>query len=314
MRHLPFVALLPFAIACAPAPVTVNTFTSGADGFDTSSYWIDSGEEVIVFDAQFLPSLAQELLAEITAATDSPVTTVVVTHPNPDKFNGAPVFQAAGAELVMSEATAAALAEVHAYKEAYFVGAGMFGEGEYPALPSPDTTFVGALELPLADGNTLTLTELSTGGVTTTQTVATVGDAVFVGDLVAGRAHAWLEGGIVEGVATPDLAAWDAALAELGALAPTDTTVYPGRGAALPVADAVAEQRAYLTTMDELVVEVLATREDPVAALSGEDAAAIYGEITEAGAAAFPEHSLSYLITYGVYGLAWQHALATSPR
>jgi glyoxylase-like metal-dependent hydrolase (beta-lactamase superfamily II) len=210
MRHLPLFVLLPFTIACAPAPVTVSTFTSGAEGFDTRSYWVDSGDEVIVLDAQFLPSLAEELLAEITAATDSPVTKVVVTHPNPDKFNGAPVFQALGAELIMSEATAAALAEVHAYKEAYFVGAGMFAEGEYPALPTPDLTFSGALDLPLSGGRTLRLTELSTGGVTTTQTVAALDDAVFVGDLVAGRAHAWLEGGIVDGVATPDLPAWDA--------------------------------------------------------------------------------------------------------
>jgi hypothetical protein len=76
------------------------------------------------------------------------------------------------------------------------------------------------------------------------------------------------------------------------------------------VAEAVSEQRAYLTTLDTIVVEVLATREDPVAALSGEDAAAVYAEITDAGAAAYPDHSLSYLISYGVYGLAWQHALA----
>ena len=29
------------------------------------------------------------------------------------------------------------------------------------------------------------------------------------------------------------------------------------------------------------------------------------------GELAYPDHSLSYLLTYGVYGLAWQQALAT---
>ena len=311
MRPLPFALLFTFAVGCAPAPVTVNTFTSGAEGFDTSSYWIDTGAEVIVFDAQFLPSSAEQLLAEITAATSSPVSLVVVTHPNPDKFNGAPVFQAVGAEVIMSEATAAALPGVHAYKEAYFVGAGAFAEGEYPALVTPDLTFTGALSVPLHDGLTLTLTELSTGGVTTTQTVAEIDGAVFVGDLVAGEAHAWLEGGIVDGVATPDLPAWDAALVELGALMPQDATVYPGRGAPEPIAEAVDHQRDYLTTMDGVVADVLATRPDPVAALSGEDAANVYAEITALGELAYPDHRLSYLITYGVYGLAWQKALAT---
>lgn len=311
MRHLPFVCLFALTVGCAPAPLTVNTFTSGAEGFDTHSYWIDTGAEVVVFDAQFLPSSAEQLLAEITAATTSPVTHVVVTHPNPDKFNGAPVFQAIGAEVMMSEASAAALAGVHAYKEAYFVGAGMFAEGEYPALVTPDITFTGALSLPLQGGLTLTLTELSTGGVTTTQTVAALDDAVFVGDLVAGEAHAWLEGGIVDGVATPDLPAWDAALVELGGLVPAETTVYPGRGQPQAVADAVAQQRAYLTALDIVVADVLATRADPVAALSGEDAANVYAEITALGELAYPDHSLSYLLTYGVYGLAWQQALAT---
>lgn len=312
MRHLPLAGLFALTLGCAPAPLPVNTFTSGAEGFDTHSYWIDTGAEVVVFDAQFLPSLAEQLLAEITAATASPVTLVVVTHPNPDKFNGASVFQAVGAEVVMSEATAAALAGVHDYKEAYFVGAGMFAEGEYPDLVSPDVTFSGALSLPLHDGLTLTLTELSTGGVTTTQTVAEVDGAVFVGDLVAGGAHAWLEGGIVDGVATPDLPAWDAALVELGTILPGDATVYPGRGRTEPVAEAVVNQRAYLTALDTIVADVLATRPDPVAALSGDDAANVYAEITSLGEQAYPDHSLSYLITYGVYGLAWQQAL-TAP-
>lgn len=310
MPRLPCLTLLALAVGCAPTPLTVHTFTSGAEGFDTHSYWIDTGAEVIVLDAQFTPSLAESLLAEITAATPSPVTTVVVTHPNPDKFNGAPVFQAVGAEVVMSEASAAALEGVHAYKEAYFVGAGVFAEGEYPALVTPDQTFSGALDLPLGGGHTLRLTELSSGGVTTTQTVAELDGAVFVGDLVAGGAHAWLEGGIIDGVATPDLPAWDAALAELGAIMPADATVYPGRGAPQAMPVAVEAQRAYLTTLDTIVAEVLATRADPVAALSGEDAAAVYAEITAAAEQAYPDHLYSYLVTYGVYGLAWQRALA----
>jgi len=290
--------------ALAPAP-TVHTFTSAADGFDTHTYWIDTGEEVVVFDAQFTPALAAEMLGEITAATDSPVRYLVITHPNPDKFNGASVFQDAGAQVVASEATAAAMPGVHAYKEAYFVGVGMFTPETYPSLPTVDVTFSEAMVLGTAVP--VSLSVLDSPGVAATQTVAQVGDAVFVGDLVAGRAHAWLEGAIVDGGPRPDISGWVSALGELAELAP-GTTVYPGRGAALPVADAVAEQQDYLQDADEVVSSYVGSLSDPAAALGGAEAGDHYAAITAEMEAAYPEHALSYLVTYGVYGLALQHA------
>jgi glyoxylase-like metal-dependent hydrolase (beta-lactamase superfamily II) len=281
-------------------PLALRSFTSGAEGFDTHSWWVDTGAEVVVFDAQFTPALAGQLLDQIRAETDSPVKYVVVTHPNPDKFNGATVFQAAGAELVASEATAAALPGVHAYKEAYFVGAGMFAPGAYPALPEVDLTFSGALTLPTEQG-VVRLVELRHGGVTTTQTVAVVGEDLIVGDLVGGRVHAWLEGGIVDGGPRPDLAAWQAALGELPALG---SRVRPGRGETLPVEVAVAEQQEYLRTMDRLVDDALGDLADPRATLGGPEAGQVYAALTADAEAAFPGYGLSYLVTYGVYGLA----------
>lgn len=53
---------------------------------------------------------------------------MVITHPNPDKFNGLSAFQDAGAEVIASEATAAAMLGVQGYKKAFFVGTGMFAE------------------------------------------------------------------------------------------------------------------------------------------------------------------------------------------
>ncbi len=308
MRRFALLAALSFVFGCpktSPAPgpepeLELSSFTSGPDGFDTTSWWVDTGAEVVVFDAQFTPALATLLLDEIRTATDSPVRYVVVTHPNPDKFNGATVFQAAGAELVASEATAAAMPGVHAYKEAYFVGAGMFTAETYPELPEVDRTFSGELVLPTEQGE-LRLVELEHGGVTTTQTVGIVGEDLVVGDLVAGRVHAWLEGGIVDGAPRPDLASWSAALDELPALG---SRVRPGRGETLPVVDAVAEQQAYLSAMDRIVGEVVGGLEDPEAALSGPEADAVYATLTDRAVAEFPEHGLSYLVTYGVYGLA----------
>lgn len=286
------------------APV-VHRWQSSDSGFHTNSWWLDTGAEVVVFDAQFTPELAEALVADIQAATDSPITTLVITHPNPDKFNGAPVFQELGATVVASAATVAAMPGVHAYKEAYFTGVGMFEAGAYPALPTVDQTFETALTVELEGTDLpLELSVLDHGGVTTTQTVARIGDEVFVGDLVAEQTHAWLEGGIVDGAARPDLGAWSAALDETLALVGPDAVIHPGRGAAASAGVVLPAQRDYLADAEEIVRAVLAEEADPVATLSGEQAGAVYGRITERLAAAHPGHAHSYLVTYGVYGLA----------
>ena len=43
---------------------------------------------------------------------------------------------------------------------------------------------------------------------------------------------------------------------------------------------------------------------DPVDALTGDDAGTHYAALTDAAKAAFPDYALDYMITYGVYGLA----------
>lgn len=306
-------AALPLTSACdrGPAdeneevPGTLRSFVSGPEGFDTRSYYYDTGEQVVVFDAQFTEPLAEALVADIRAHTDSPIAYAVITHPNPDKFNGVGPLRDAGATIIAAEATAAAIPGVHAYKRAYFVGGGTFTEETYPPEATVDETFSSSLRLPLSAGAVVELRVLDNAGVSSTQTVAHIPaiDALIVGDLVHHRAHAWLEGGIVNGAPKPDLAAWSAALGELLAY-PETTTVYGGRGEPAPVAEAVAEERRYLGEIETLVRDYLGALDDPQAALAGDDAGTHYTAITELARAAFPDYELDYLITYGVYGLA----------
>jgi hypothetical protein len=55
------------------------TFTSDAAGFDSQSCWLDTGREVVVFDAQFTEELAGKLIAEIRGKTPHSIRFVVVT-------------------------------------------------------------------------------------------------------------------------------------------------------------------------------------------------------------------------------------------
>src|SRR5215211_9364290 len=107
------------ALAQTASPVSgsdggaLYTFDSGEAGFFTKTYFYDTGSEVVAFDAQFTPELAERAIASLREQTDNPLTYLVITHPNPDKFNGAPAFQDEGAKVVASEATADAIPRVH---------------------------------------------------------------------------------------------------------------------------------------------------------------------------------------------------------
>jgi glyoxylase-like metal-dependent hydrolase (beta-lactamase superfamily II) len=298
-----FTTTLAMATALGAQAGTLHTFTSDASGFDTHSYFYDDGREVTVFDTQFLPALTEAIVARIKETTDSPITRVVVTHPNPDKFNGLPVLHALGANSVASAATQAAMPGVHAYKRHFWVNvAGAFTEETYPKLEPVRTTFTDRTVLQLASGETITLFELKHAGVASTQTVARIdrtGDLI-VGDLVHYRAHAWLEGGIVDGRPRPDLAAWRAAVAELPALG--TGRVYGGRGEVGGVAEVVAFQTDYLgwaeSQVDAYVAEVPAEElADPA------QAAAHHAKLQARFAAARPDLGLAYLVGYGIYGL-----------
>src|SRR5215204_3907859 len=255
-------------LAQPASPVTgseggvLYTYDSGEAGFFTKTYFYDTGSEVVAFDAQFTPQLAEAAIASLREQTDNPITYLVITHPNPDKFNGAPAFQDDGAEVIASQATMDAIPGVHAYKKAGFVGMGMFTEETYPQQATVDETFTGTYTIELSDGKTVELSELSDPGVSSTQTVAFVPEltALMVGDLVHHQLHAWLEGGIVNGQATPTIQGWIADLQELETTfaADPEPTVYGGRGEPAPLSVAVADQIAYLETADQIVTAYVA--------------------------------------------------------
>jgi glyoxylase-like metal-dependent hydrolase (beta-lactamase superfamily II) len=141
-----FISLISIAGACSFSKVNneelsssmkgqVHVFESDANGFNTKTFFYDNGSEVVALDTQFTPALAEQALIFLRTKTQNPISYVVVTHPNPDKFNGISIFSKEGAKVIASEATSKAMTEVHAYKKYYFVNiAKMFSDASYPNL------------------------------------------------------------------------------------------------------------------------------------------------------------------------------------
>jgi glyoxylase-like metal-dependent hydrolase (beta-lactamase superfamily II) len=186
----------------------------------------------------------------------------------------------------------------------------MFTEENYPKLNRPDITFDKNYSIKLSHGENVELMELSKSGVSSNQTIAHIPriKALVVGDLVAHKVHAWLEGGIYQGIAVAKLRNWIADLNEMKALfADKEVTVYGGRGLSAKLDEAVDGEINYLEKMDSLVtdyVKDLAAKgrkkkdlTDPVIAPKH------YAEIKNRAEALFPGYKYSYLVQYGVYGL-----------
>lgn len=317
MRFPKSALALTFALSLANTPVlagNLHVFTSDAAGFNTHSFWYDDGQEVTVVDTQFTPAIAEALVATIRKQTKSPITRVVVTHPNPDKFNALSVFHREGVESIASAKTAAAIPGTDAYKRYFWTKiAKAFTDDSYPKVEPVNTTYAGKKTIRLKSGETLTLVELPKPGVSSNQTVVRIdatGDLI-VGDLVAHKAHAWLEGGIVNGKPQPTLDGWKAGLRQLPKLG--QGKLYGGRGEFAPVSQAVPAQLAYLDKADTIVsayVKNLGSRagelNDPAKAQA--HFAAIQAQLAKA----FPDYALPDLVGYGVYGLTLSKLPQTS--
>jgi glyoxylase-like metal-dependent hydrolase (beta-lactamase superfamily II) len=286
----------------------VYVYESDASGFNTKSFFYDNGEEVVVFDAQFTPEFAKKSIEFLKTKTVNPITYVIITHPNPDKFNGISEFEKIGAKIIGSSRTVSNMRDVHEYKKYFFVNvAKMFTEENYPRLSSMDIIFDQTHDLYLKNGVIIKLRELGEPAVSTNQTIAWIpaAKAVMVGDLVHYHAHAWLEGGIVNGKPMPTLDGWVRDLNELQAMLKDQpgTIVYGGRGDAIEVGKAIEQQKIYLREADRIVTRYIASLGARKSELKGEKAAEHYQVLQNEFEKVFPHYQLGYMIQYGIYGL-----------
>lgn len=223
------------------------------------------GESLLCVDARATPTAAREWLDELRRVTAAPVEWLVLTHYHAVRALGASAFDAR--HVVAHTGTRAWVTDRGAqdWESEYRRFPRLFRDAEsIPGLTHPDVSFANVLTLEL--GDRVVEVRWLGGGHTQGDAVVWLPEerVLFAGDLVEARAAPYMGDALV--------APWSTGTLDLVASLGAETLV-PGRGPALrgdAVARAIAETRAYLTTISTTV----------------SDARAAGGSLREAGEAA----------------------------
>lgn len=267
------------------ARAAVTEMTSIPWGFSTQSYFIEGPTGLIAIDTQFLPSEAERMIAFAEARTHKKFELALVLHANPDKFNGTATFQKHGVRVVTSAAVAKLVPSVHekrlrAFYDRY--------APDYPnETPAPEALPEGTREIRAA-GLTLKLHELGPG-CSEAHLVVEWEKHVFVGDLVANRAHSWLEIG-----KTPE---WHVRLDEIAALGPR--FVHPGRGTS-GGPELVAREHEYLRAVERAVASELTALRASKVPLDGKAKDAALERVEATLVKAYPEYAYAVFLKIGL--------------
>jgi glyoxylase-like metal-dependent hydrolase (beta-lactamase superfamily II) len=216
----------------------LGTYVASWKGFRTNSFWIEGPGGLILIDTQFLLSAGVEAVELAESITGKKVVAAIVLHANPDKFNGAALLQQRGIEVLTSDQIVALIPAVHKVRHGWFYER---YKPDYPdQAPTPKSFGAATTDLDLA--GIKVKAHVMGPGCSEAHVVLEYQKHVFVGDLVAGMGHAWLELGLLD--------EWLDRLTEIQALEPEH--VHPGRGPS-GGPELLARQKTYLEKVIALV-------------------------------------------------------------
>ena len=221
----------------------IHRHATGPAGAFVNAYLVEANEGIVAVDGTLTVSDGRALRAQLESL-GKPLLAVLVTHAHPDHYGG--IVELIGDVEVPVVATVGVDAVIRrddAVKEEILRP--MFGE-EWPrerAFPSRTVSDGETLHL---GGVSFTVLDLGPGE-SPHDSIWFVGDerrAVFLGDQVYDRKHAYLADGFYE--------EWLGHLELLGRELPADTTLHPGHGG--PVTPSHLErQREYVETFVDAV-------------------------------------------------------------
>lgn len=169
---------------------------SDSDPWLTTSYFLDTGDGVVLFDTQLYHRSARELFAAISRRTDAPLRAIVLSHAHADHVFGLAELRRLAPEVMVVTSVRVANEIRETLPD---LASGLHGwlKDEVLAVPDAavraDIEFQGTLELRFGD-NRIVLREVGRSEATA-HVLAWLPDleTVIVGDLVQNRQHLWVE-------------------------------------------------------------------------------------------------------------------------
>lgn len=207
-----------------------------------NSYWLEGGDEILVFDTQREIALADRIV-EAIRETGKPVTAIVISHYDPGHFGGLQSFIDAfpEAELLMTEAVADQIGrDLSGYVERLREAQG----DDYRMPPEPSRLIDNREELDVSGVPVVVHIVSDTEAETMTMLSIPSEQALFAVDLVANRMH--------PDFADADIDSWPRALDRMTRDF-SGYTLYPGHGEPGPVGLLAANQIAYISFVRGLV-------------------------------------------------------------
>ena len=256
----------------------IGSYTSSSWGFNTNSYWIEGPDGVVLIDAQFLPSAANEAVDIAESVTGKKVIMAIVLHANPDKFNGTAALKSRGIKVVSSQQIVSLISDVDQQRRAWFYDR---YKPDYPEkLVLPDALWNTTQEFEAAGLRFKAY--VIRDAVSDAHLLIGLDDHLFVGDLVVNKYHAWMELGKSK--------QWLERLEEIRKFV-NPKVIHPGRGYAKNGDALLDQQEAYLRFVIKTIRDIYTGGN-----ITEQDKKDIIKVITDE----YPDYGFEYFLNIGV--------------